>query len=174
MSEEEAKTHFLDGMKHLRKNSMEDACKEFEKACKLEKENPRYMSYYGMCAALRWGKIGLGLELCTKAIKKEFFKTEYYINLGKVYMASGNKKGAITVLSKGLRFDTDNEEIHNLLVELGVRKRPVIPFLKRSNPLNKVLGIFMRRTLPGIMGKTETSEEIPENPPEEPGKNKKP
>ena len=172
MSEEEAKIHFLDGMKHLRKNSMEDACKEFEKAYKLEKENPRYMSYYGMCAALRWGKIGLGLELCTKAIKKEFFKTEYYINLGKVYMASDNKKGAITVLSKGLRFDADNEEIHNLLVELGVRKRPVIPFLKRSNPLNKALGIFLRRTLPGITGKTESPEETA--PGEEAGKTKKP
>lgn len=173
--EEEAKTHFLAGMKHLRKNSVEDACKEFEKAYKLEKENPLYMSYYGMCAALRWGKIGLGLELCTKAIKKEFFKTEYYVNLGKVYMASDNKKGAITVLSKGLRFDPDNEEIHNLLVDLGVRKKPVIRFLKRSNPLNKALGIFLRRTLPGIMGKTEsTEEEVPAKPGEEPDKNKKP
>ena len=55
MSEEEAKTHFLAGMKHLRKNSLEDACKEFEKAHKLEKENPLYMSLLRNVRGLEMG-----------------------------------------------------------------------------------------------------------------------
>jgi hypothetical protein len=109
------------------------------------------MSYYGMCAAMRWGEIGLGLELCTRAVKKEFYKTEYYINLAKVYIKADNKKGAIAVLKRGLRFDPDNDVIHEELVRLGARKRNVIPFLKRSHPANKFLGIFFRRTLPNLI-----------------------
>jgi tetratricopeptide (TPR) repeat protein len=106
-----------------------------------------------MVAANRWGKIGLGLELCTRAIKKEYFKSEYYLNLGKVYLHAKNKKGALTVFTKALRFDPDNDEIHEMLIVLGLRKRQVIPFFKRSNILNRILGVFFRRTLPGMMRK---------------------
>ncbi len=144
---------FKEGLSLLRRGDLEEAAKAFEKAYGNDRDNPAYMSYYGMCAALEWGKIGLGLELCTKAIKKEFFKAEYYLNLGKVYLAADNKKGAITAFKKGLRFDPDNEDINEMMIQLGIRKRPIIPFLKRSNPLNKYLGIFFRRTLPNLLRK---------------------
>lgn len=148
---EGAKENFLSGLKYLKTGEMEAATRAFEKAYREEKANPAYMSYYGMCAALKWGKIGLGLELCTKAIKREFFKADFYLNLGKVYSAADNKKGAVTAFKKGLKIDPDNEELHEMLVTLGLRKRPVVPFLKRGNPINKYLGIFFRRTLPDLL-----------------------
>jgi len=148
---EDAKENFLLGKKYLKKGAMEDAARAFEKAHREDKGNPAYMSYYGMCAALRWGKIGMGLDLCTKAIKKEFFKAEYYLNLGKVYLAADNKKGAVTLFKKGLSIEPENEELHEMLVDMGLRKKAVIPFIKRSNPVNKYLGIFFRRTLPEIL-----------------------
>src|SRR5574337_261112 len=86
--------HFLAGKRFLREENMDKSLRAFEKAFKEDKDNADYMSYYGMLKALRGGEIGLGLELCTRAIKKEFFKAEYYLNLGRVYMAAGNKKGA--------------------------------------------------------------------------------
>ncbi|MBI3754613.1 MAG: hypothetical protein HY265_00415, partial [Deltaproteobacteria bacterium] len=132
-------------------NNIEKATRAFERAYKEDKENAEYMSYYGMCAALRWGEIGLGLELCTRAVKKEFYKTEYYINLAKVYIKADNKKGAMTVLKKGLRFDPENDIIHEELVRLGARKKSIIPFLGRSNPINKFLGIFFRKTIPSFI-----------------------
>ena len=150
---EDPQKFFKEGQKFLRKGDLEEAAKAFEKAYNLDRDNPAYMSYYGMCAALKWGKIGLGLELCTKAIKKEFFKAEYYLNLGKVYLAADNKKGAITAFKKGLRFDPNSEELNEMMIQLGIRKRPIIPFLKRSNPINKYLGIFFRRTLPNLFKK---------------------
>jgi tetratricopeptide (TPR) repeat protein len=150
---EEAREFFRQGMERIESGDMEESSRLFEKAYKLDRENPLYMSYYGMSAALRWGKIGLGIELCTKAVKKEFFKAEHYLNLAKVYVAADNKKGAITVLRKGVRFDPENAGIHDMLMELGVRKRPIIPFLKRSNPVNRLLGIFLRRTLPALLKK---------------------
>ncbi|MBI5599910.1 MAG: hypothetical protein HY890_09305 [Deltaproteobacteria bacterium] len=150
---EEAKEDFKKGLRSLKKGDMEEAVRAFEKAYRADKENPAFMYYYGMASALKWGKIGTGLELCTKAIKKEFFKAEYYLNLGHVYLASGNKKGAVTVIKKGLRFEPENENLHEMLISLGARKRQIIPLLGRSNPINKYLGIFFRRTLPDFMKK---------------------
>lgn len=146
LSEEE----FKKGLLFFKQNNLEKAIKAFEIAYKEDKENAKYMSYYGLCAALKLGEIGLGLELCTKAIKKEFYKTEYYINLGSVYLKADNIKGALTVFKKGLKFDPENEIIHKELVKLGARKNSILPFLKRSNPINKFLGILFRKAIPYI------------------------
>lgn len=153
MSEETASENFAAGLLFLKEENMDRALRAFEKAWKQDKENPEYMSYYGLCKALRGGEIGLGLELCTRAIKKEFFKAEFYQNLGKVYMHAGNKKGAIKVFLKGLKFAPRDEGINKLLIELGFRNKPVIPVLDRSNFLNKALGIFFRRKVHGLFKK---------------------
>ncbi|MBI5641932.1 MAG: tetratricopeptide repeat protein [Deltaproteobacteria bacterium] len=151
-----AREQFLAGKRFLREDNMDKALRAFEKAYKEDRENPDFMSYYGMCKALRGGEIGLGLELCTRAIKKEFFKAEFYRNLGKVYMAAGNKKGAIKVFLKGLKFDPQNEELNKLLIDLGFRNKPVIQGLDRGNPVNKFLGILFRRTIPNLFKKKKS------------------
>lgn len=151
MNEETPEQRFKAGKRFLKTKNLEKATRSFEKAYKTDKEHPAYMSYYGLCAALRWGQIGLGLELCTKAIKKEIHKPEYYVNLSRVYLASGNKKGALSVVKKGMRFGPDDDNLHEILVELGVRKQPVIGFLKRSNPINRLLGLIFRKIIPTLM-----------------------
>lgn len=160
MTTESSEEQFKQGMEFLQKNNLEKATRAFERAYKEDKENARYMSYYGMCASIRWGEIGLGIELCTRAVKKEFYKAEYYINLARVYLKADNKKGAISVLKKGLRFDPENDIIHEELVKLGARKHPVIPFLRRSNPVNKFLGILLRRTIPNLISRMKREKEI--------------
>ncbi len=156
MTTDSSEEQFRAGKRYLKEDNMDKALRAFEKAYKEDKESPVYMSYYGMCKALRGGEMGLGLELCTRAIKKEFHKVEYYINLGKVYMAAGNKKGALKVFKTGLRFDPNNEELSKYLIELGFRSQPIIPNLDRSNPINKYLGIFFRRTLPALIKKKKS------------------
>lgn len=151
MAFETANENYAAGRRFLKEDNMDKALRAFEKAWKEDKENPDYMSYYGMCKALRGGEIGLGLEMCTRAIKKEFFKAEFYENLGRVYMAAGNKKGAIKVFLKGLKFAPQDEGLNKLLIELGFRNKPIIPVLDRANPLNKALGILFRRTIPGLL-----------------------
>ena len=149
----DAKANFNKGKSLLKDGNTHGACRAFQKAFKKESDNPDYLSYYGMCAALSRGEIKLGLELCTKAIKKEFYRPNYYENLSRVYVAAGNKKSAITAIMKGLKYDRDSEKLNSMLVTLGVREKPVISIFKRSNPLNKVLGIFFRRTIPQMTGK---------------------
>src|SRR3972149_5848431 len=104
MAPDIAREQFLQGKRFLKEDNIDKALRAFEKAYKEDKENPDYMSYFGMCKALRGGEIGLGLELCTRAIKKEFFKAEFYLNLGRVYMAAGDRKGAMKGFKKGLRY----------------------------------------------------------------------
>jgi Flp pilus assembly protein TadD len=150
MTEPTFKALVLEGKRLIKENDLNGAARVFKKAYGLDKNDPECMSYHGMCSAVRYGEIKFGLELCTMAIKKECFKPEYYANLARVYIAAGNKKGAITAITKGLKYEKGDELLHHMLVDLGVRKKPVIGFFKRSNPLNKALGILMRRTLPGI------------------------
>ncbi len=144
------KQNFVKGKELYADGKLSDACKFFYKAYLADKHMPEYLSYYGVSVALGKGEIKLGLELCTRAIKMEFYKPEFYVNLAKVYEASGNKKGAITALKKGAKYEIKGEDIHNMLVDLGFRKKPILPFFKRANFINKSLGIFFRVTLPRI------------------------
>lgn len=153
MAQETPRGHFEAGKRFLKEEKLDRALRAFEKAYKQNRNNPFYMSYYGLCMALRTGKIGLGLDFCTRAIKKEYYRAEFYVNLGRVHLAAGNKKVAEKVFKKGLRYDPENPELKDYLAELGFRKRPVIPSLDRSNPINKFLGILLRRKLPELTGK---------------------
>ncbi len=153
MVSEISREHFEAGKRFLSRGNIDKAFRAFEKAYNEDKSNAAYMSFYGMCAAIQGAQVGLGLELCTRAIKKEFFRGEFYLNLGRVYLSAGNKKGAIKVFKKGLRFDPKNADIASCLSELGCRSRPVISSLDRSNPVNKMLGLFFRKTVPGMLKK---------------------
>lgn len=134
----------------LKEDRLIDACKLFKRAHKAAPENPEYMSYCGLTSATGFGEIKLGLELCTRAIKYECNVPEFYINLAKVYIASGNKKGAIMAITKGTRYELGSNTLHQMLIDMGVRKQSLLPFMKRSSFINKGLGILFRRTLPGF------------------------
>jgi hypothetical protein len=41
---------------------------------------------------------------------------------------------------RGLSIQSDHQGIIRALKDMGVRKRPVLPFLNRNNPLNVYLG----------------------------------
>ncbi len=156
MAVDNAERDFREGRRLLEESDVDGAFKFFERAYRSDRENADYMSYYGLCVALRYGEIGLGLELCTSAIKKEFHRPEFYLNLGRVYLAAGNRKGAMNALKKGLRYDPENREMNMLLEEMGIRNRPLIPFLGRTNPVNRFLGNLFRRRLPELLRRRST------------------
>lgn len=141
---------FKMGKERLKEDRLIDACKLFKRAYKADPENPEYMSYCGLTSATGFGEIKYGLELCTRAIKYECNIPEFYINLAKVYIAAGNKKGAIMALTKGARYEIGSDTLHRMLIDMGVRKQSILPFVKRSSLLNKGLGILFRRTLPSF------------------------
>ncbi len=115
----------------------------FERACS-QQENPVIQSYLAVCIAGERGQISEAVRLCEQAISQEPDNPVIYLNLGRVYLKSGNKLKSLEILRKGMSAG-DNVEIRMLLEKIGNRKPPPFPFLDRSNVLNKVAGLILAR-----------------------------
>ncbi len=112
----------------------------------------RYLSYYGYLTGVVAHNYQQGIELCNEAIKKEFFHPDFYLNLGKLYLAVSNKHMAVKAFYKGLRIDGANKELKEEIKKLGVRRKPVFSFFTRDNPVNRFAGrtrAVFRRLLKG-------------------------
>jgi len=137
--------YFNAGMFLFERGKFTEAATAFKAAFEGDQKEPKYMSYYGFCL-VKTGKMPReGLRLCEEACKKEFFRPELFLNLGRAYMLGGNKRKAHQAYRKGLSIDRDNRAIINELRNMGVRKKPVFPFLERKNPLNKIAGKILYR-----------------------------
>jgi len=101
---------------------------------------PVALSYYGLCLGMNKGRTKEAAEFCQLAIEKEFYNSELYLNLGRVWAGSKARKKAIEAFERGLAIDPRNTALHAARTRLGVRKRPVFPFLGRENPINVALG----------------------------------
>ena len=115
-------------------------------------ENALVLSYFGCLQAIVDKKYRSGIEACRKAVARFKAADMYtagivypilYLNLGRAYLAAGRKKEATEAFGKGLAYDRNHSELRKEQLLLGVRKRPPVPFLSRSNPLNKYIGLLL-------------------------------
>jgi hypothetical protein len=130
------------GLEALEQGDTLSALSYFEKAIKIER-SPVICSYYAFCIAKERGQVSNAILLCKEAIQKEPGKSLHYLNLGKIYLINNNKEEAIKTFRDGLDYEA-NPLIVDELNKLGPRKPPLIPFLKRSDPINRYLGIMFR------------------------------
>jgi tetratricopeptide (TPR) repeat protein len=114
----------------------------FAKAAEGE-ENLSARSYLAFCMAKERGLISRGISWCEENIRREPENSVHFLNLGRIYLLMKNREAAIHNFREGLKHGS-NEEIAGELQRLGVRSDPVISFLKRSNPLNKYLGLLLK------------------------------
>jgi tetratricopeptide (TPR) repeat protein len=133
---------FREGLEALAQGNTLSALSSFEKAISIE-NTPVISSHYAFCIARARGQVHKAIALCEDAIKKEPDNSQHYLNLGRIYLVDHNKEHAMRIFREGLNCES-NQQIIDELNKLGPRKRPVIPFLKRSNPVNKHLGIILR------------------------------
>jgi len=110
---------------------------------------PFLLSYYGYLEAIVNKNYTFGINSCLEAIEildekipfgHEFFYPVLYLNLGRVYLLAGNKKDAIKTFNIGLAFDNENIDLMKEIRNLGIRKKPIVAFLPRLNPINKYVG----------------------------------
>jgi tetratricopeptide (TPR) repeat protein len=101
---------------------------------------PRYLFYYGYLTAIVNHDFQKGIDLCNEALKREVFHPDFYMNLAKLYIFVNNRSMALKMLQRGLKIDSKNKDILNMMKELGIRRKPVFPFLKREHPVNKFTG----------------------------------
>jgi len=130
------------GLEALTQGNTVSALSYFEKALNIEKR-PVIYSYYAFCIAKERGQVSKAISLCKEAIEKEPSNSVHYLNLGRIYLVDNKKEEAIKTFRAGLNYEV-NPLIVDELNKLGPRKPPIIPFLKRSNPINKYLGIVLR------------------------------
>lgn len=98
------------------------------------------LSYFGLALALMQKKFKPAIDLCRRAIELEFYNGDHYANLARVYRAAGNRKKAVETADQGLKLVHDHEYLTHVRRSLGVRARPAVPFLERTNPINVSLG----------------------------------
>jgi tetratricopeptide (TPR) repeat protein len=135
----------------IRKNGQKEALELLIEALEHYPKNPTLLSYRGYLGALVNKKYSEGIKICRQSFKilndqmsliEGFFLPVLYLNLGRTYLIANKKKEAYFSFQKGLEIDKKNEDIFKELNKLGLRRKPFLPFLKRSNPLNKYIGIL--------------------------------
>jgi predicted Zn-dependent protease len=131
---------FSQGLDYLRKNRIPEAANAFRRVFKMDPDNPRYLSYYGLAVALADDNIQDAINFCRAAILRAAYEPEFYVNLCRVYAKAGQRKKALETLVEGLNFDKNNALLRMEMKRMGARRRPVISFLPRDHILNKSLG----------------------------------
>jgi tetratricopeptide (TPR) repeat protein len=130
------------GLEAIAQGDTLSALSYFEKAINIER-SPAVCSCYAFCIAKERGQVSSAISLCEEAIQKEPGNSLHYLNLGRIYLIDNNRVEAIKTFREGLNYEA-NPLIVDELNRLGPRKPPIFPFLKRSNPINRYLGIILR------------------------------
>ncbi|MBI5100978.1 MAG: tetratricopeptide repeat protein [Nitrospirae bacterium] len=143
MAKAEAEKLYCEGADALDRGNTLFALACFEKAVQKD-DHPLYSSCLAYCIAKERGQFQMAISLCKRAIALEPDRSAHYLNLGRIYLMTGDKPDAISTFRDGLRNEA-NTQIIAELDRLGTRKAQVISFLKRSNPINIYLGYFLKR-----------------------------
>ena len=117
-------------------------------------DNSVLLSYYGCLEAILNKNYKFGISTCKRAIEtlkqkvhvgEEFFYPVFYLNLGRAHLAAGKRKDAHETFLRGIELDAENPDLLDELKRLGKRRSPTVPFLKRSHPVNKYIGMLLHK-----------------------------
>ena len=70
---------------------------------------------------------------------------QLYLNLAEVYAAAGRRESAIFTLDRAVENFGPNSRLLKARSRVEKRRSPMLPFLERTNPLNKSLGRLRHR-----------------------------
>jgi hypothetical protein len=131
------------GLEAAAKRRWPEALAAFGKSA-LAGGGPTAVSWLGYCIARERGQLAKGIALCRTALKEEPRNPLHHLLLGRILLLAGDKQGAIDSFLRGMECG-GSPELRADLAALGVRKPPVIRWLKRRNPINRVLGRLRSR-----------------------------
>lgn len=117
-----------------------DAYSDAKGDLRVEGKSVVGLSYYGLCVALVQKKFKPAIELCKMALESQFYHPDHYVNLSRVYELAGNRKKSLDIVLEGLKVLPDEKMLIDRQHQFGKRSRPSVPFLLRSNPINRALG----------------------------------
>ena len=141
----DAKLLLKEGIRLLRRGRMSKARDIIQDALAEAPDDPATMSYMGLVTALADHNFEGAEDFCAMAIEKEPENAQAHANLAWVLHLQDKRKEAVESLERALSFDAKNRDALRIRERLGVRQRPPIPGLARSNPINRSLGKAVRR-----------------------------
>ena len=115
-------------------------------------------SFLGYGVARFQGKLREGIKLCEHSLKIQYYEADNHWNLARCQALAGERQTAHQTIDHGLKLDPGHEGLLATKKELGVRRKPVLGFLSRDNPVNVWLG-RMRHSI-----KEDPNEQPPRRP----------
>ncbi len=141
----DAAASFEEGLTRVRARDLEGAHAAFERAHRHAINEPRFMSWYGVTLVLVERNSNLGVLYCDQALRLAGPEPELVLNQARVALALGQRDRAVRALARGLERVPDEPSLLAAQEAMGWRRRPVIAFLSRDNPLNRWLGKLRHR-----------------------------
>lgn len=102
--------------------------------------NMKYQSYFGLCIAKLKGRGSKAMRLCQEAANAEFYNPLVFLNLGRVALLKRDRRTAYNAFRRGLEIDRSHRELRFEILQMGIRKRPLLQFLGRESFINKAAG----------------------------------
>ena len=93
-----------------------------------------------------------GLKLCQEAARMELCEPEVLLNLVRIQLMVDDRRGAVRSVERGLKLHPDHPVLIHYRRQMGIRRRPVVPFLGRGNIFNRILGRLRAGFLKGGSG----------------------
>ncbi|NMC75537.1 MAG: tetratricopeptide repeat protein [Geobacteraceae bacterium] len=115
----------------------------FEQAACLDR-TPLHCSYLAFCLAKVRSQYPESISLCKEALRMDPDNSIHYLHLGRIHLMAGQRAKALGVFRRGLQC-RDNESILREITLIGERKNPVLSNLPRHHPVNKYLGIVLKK-----------------------------
>ncbi len=124
---------------------LDAAHRAFERAHRREPRDPRFMSWYGVTLVLVERNSNLGMVLCDEALRTAGPDPELLLNQARVHVSLRQRERSVRAIVRGLELWPEDARLVAARDALGIRRPPVISFLSRDNPLNRILGRVRHR-----------------------------
>lgn len=140
LDQEHHRAAFWAGRELLNAGDSPGALPHLREAFEADSEHAQTRSYYGLCIGLEEQSYREALDLCMSAVRREFFNPDLYVNVARLNIAFGFKAEGMRFLRRAQMIDPANAAVGVLRTELGLRRPPVLGFLRRGHALNRLLG----------------------------------
>ena len=138
---------YEEGLAAFAARDLGGAHRAFERAHRKDTRDPRFMSWYGVTLVLVERNWNLGIVLCDQAIRLAGPDVELLLNQARVHLSLNQRERAVKAILRGLELHPDDPRLAAARDGMGIRRPPVIAFLSRNNPLNRLLGRLRHRWL---------------------------
>lgn len=117
----------------------------FERAHRRVPRDPTFMSWYGLTLVLVERNSNLGVSLVDQALRLAGPSPELLLNSARVHLALNQRERAVRAVARGLELWPEDPRLLVARDAMGTRSAPVLGFLSRNNPLNRLLGRLRHR-----------------------------